>query len=92
MKGDPGMDKEMYLIGFCGVDCSVCSDYAAGVCTGCRASAHTGAEVCPTVACCEEKGIDFCSGCAQFPCEGMQVFFTESESHKQAYERLKDMR
>lgn len=82
------MKKELNLIGFCGVDCSGCSDYTDGVCTGCRASAHTSAEVCPTVTCCEEKNIDFCSGCEQFPCDGMQKFFDESDSHREAYVRL----
>ena len=85
------MNKELELIGFCGVDCSVCRDFTTGVCTGCRASAHTTAEDCPTVTCCEDKNIDFCSGCEQFPCEGMQAFFTESESHREAFDRLKDL-
>ena len=85
------MEKELNLIGFCGVDCSVCSDYTTGICTGCRASAHTTTEDCPTVICCEEKNIDFCSGCEQFPCEGMQEFFTESDSHREAFDRLKSL-
>ena len=84
------MKKELKLIGFCGVDCSVCSDYTNNVCTGCRASAHTGTEVCMAVACCEDKNIDFCSGCKQFPCDSMKAFFDESDSHREAYVRLKN--
>ena len=86
------MKEDLKLIGFCGVDCSVCSDYVSGICTGCRESAHTTTEDCPTVTCCEGKNIEFCNGCEQFPCEGMQAFFTESESHKEAYARLKKLR
>ena len=85
------MKEELKLIGFCGVDCSVCSDYTTGVCTGCRASAHTTAEDCHAVTCCEERNIDFCSGCKEFPCEDMQEFFTESDSHREAFIRLKKL-
>lgn len=84
------MEKER--IGYCGVDCGACGDYASGACPGCRASAHTASEDCPTVTCCEERNIDFCSGCAQFPCAGMQAFFAESDSHREAFARLNSLR
>ena len=86
------MDKSLYTIAFCGVDCGACSDYAKGICPGCRASAHTSSEDCMAVICCEGRGIAFCSECAEFPCENMLAFFEETDSHREAYARLKAMR
>ena len=83
---------DLELIGFCGVDCSGCSDYLNKICPGCRASAGREEEDCPIAVCCMEKGILFCGQCGIFPCKDMQEFFKESESHKQAEIRMETLK
>ena len=72
-------------IGFCGVDCSVCSDYISEKCPGCRQTEWPEGDACPPVSCCGERAIRFCGECGQFPCEMMKDFYRESESHEKAY-------
>ena len=81
------MDKE--LIAYCGVDCSVCPDYTEEKCPGCRRTEWKAGDECLPVACCREKGLDFCGQCSGFPCPDMAGFYEESESHRQAYERMR---
>ena len=73
---------------FCGVDCAACPDLTAGVCPGCRKT-EWGDDPCPPVACCRERGIDRCGLCPDFPCAMMRDFYGESESHRQAGERMR---
>jgi hypothetical protein len=44
------------------------------------------------VACCEEKGFSSCSECPGFPCEEMDGFYGESESHREAFVRMMEHR
>lgn len=73
---------------YCGVDCSACPDYASGTCPGCRQT-EWGDDPCAPVACCREKGIPFCGKCGEFPCRMMAEFYEESDSHRQAYDRMR---
>ena len=75
---------ETALLGYCGVDCAACTDYANNVCPGCRLSTWPEGDECPPVACCRKQGITLCGQCPQFPCDMMAEFYTESESHRQA--------
>jgi|GEM_PF-1199359 len=83
-----GEDIEPDLIAYCGVDCAACPDYAGKKCPGCRQT-EWGDDPCPPVACCREKGIIFCGKCSDFPCRMMREFYEESDSHRQAYERMR---
>ena len=78
----------MELTGYCGVDCAVCTDYTGGVCPGCRRSVWPEGDACPPVACCRKREIPLCRDCRDFPCRMMAEFYEESESHRQAYERM----
>ena len=79
--GDP-------LIAYCGVDCAACPDYAEKKCPGCRGTDWTPGDECMPVACCREKGIDLCGRCPGFPCPDMAAFYEESDSHREAYDRM----
>lgn len=78
-------------IGYCGVDCSACDDFASGVCPGCRKSVWPDDDPCPPVACCQKKGIAVCGMCADFPCSMMDDFYRESESHRRAGELMHEV-
>ncbi len=86
------MMTSLELIGYCGVDCSVCSDYINKICPGCRASVGQTEEDCPAALCCMDRDILFCGQCDDFPCKDMQEFFKESESHQQAEIRMKALK
>lgn len=79
------------MIAYCGVDCAPCPDFTAGSCPGCRRTAW-GDDPCMPVACCREKGIESCGACGAFPCADMAEFYRESERHKEAYQRMLNMR
>ena len=79
-------------IAFCGVDCSVCPDLLSNKCPGCRQSEWPEGDACLPVACCGERGISCCGECGEFPCGDMKEFYEESESHRQAYERMRAVR
>ena len=79
------------LIGFCGVDCSVCPDLLNNKCTGCRASVGTSDEECFFVKCCLDKGVQICGQCSEFPCNDMKEFSEESEGHVEALRRKEEI-
>lgn len=79
------------MIAYCGVDCSVCPDLLGHICPGCRKTDWSGQEPCMPVACCRDRGIPFCGKCVDFPCREMEDFYQESESHRQAYHRMKNV-
>ena len=82
----------MELIGYCGVACSVCTDYASGACPGCRQSTWPDDDPCPPIACCQRHSIECCGQCAEFPCAMMADFYEESDSHRAAYARIAALR
>lgn len=79
---------KMEFIAYCGVDCSVCTDYTGHICHGCRQTEWKSEEICLPVACCRKKGISFCGKCDKFPCDEMQGFYEESEVHRKAFDRM----
>lgn len=81
----------MEFIGCCGVDCSACGDFHTGKCPGCRKSVWEEGDECLPVACCKQKDIACCGQCPAFPCERMAGFYQESEGHRQAYQRMKQI-
>ena len=87
MKGKAMNDN----IAYCGVDCSVCPDYLNKSCPSCRLTEWTEEDICMPVRCCREKGIEFCGACDSFPCKDMAEFYEESDSHREAFARMKSM-
>lgn len=62
------------MLTVCGIDCSGCSLFGKE-CSGCRELCgrvywvqYIGAEVCPLVQCCEDKGVSDCGKCSELPC------------------------
>ena len=76
-------------IAYCGVDCSVCPDYLDKSCPSCRLTEWTEEDLCMPVKCCREKGIEACAFCDSFPCKDMAEFYEESDSHREAYEKMR---
>ena len=79
------------LIAYCGVDCAVCTDFTAGKCPGCRKSFWPEGDACMPIACCQKQGISLCGECGRFPCPDMAEFYRESESHRQAGLRMRQV-
>lgn len=57
------------MIGYCGIDCTVCPSFKDGSCEGCKTKVHIETCDCPILACAKEKGMEYCSECEEFPCE-----------------------
>ena len=79
-------------IAFCGVDCSVCSDYLNERCPSCRRTDWSAEDICMPVRCCREREIECCAFCSEFPCGDMAAFYEESDGHGEAYRRMLAMR
>lgn len=82
---------ETMNIAYCGVDCAVCPDFTAQKCPGCRETQWKPDDICMPVECCRKKNIPCCGRCDTFPCEDMRAFYEESESHREAFARMKDV-
>ena len=78
-------------LGYCGVDCSVCADFTQGKCPSCRGTQWKNDDICHPVKCCREKGIAVCGQCIGFPCDMMTEFYEESDSHREAGERMRQI-
>ena len=78
-------------IAYCGVSCEECSDYTQNKCPGCRQTDWSDGDECMPAACCRKQGISACGQCPAFPCADMKDFYQESESHQEAFERMKAM-
>ena len=78
-------------IACCGVDCAVCPDFTAKTCPGCRKSEWPDGDPCAPIACCQEKNIGCCGRCDDFPCAMMREFYEESDSHRAAYARMREL-
>lgn len=54
----------------CGVCCSRCEGKEEAKCTGCTTMAMPfWGGVCEVKSCCEQKGLDHCGQCTDFPCD-----------------------
>ena len=85
------LPADLAQLGFCGVDCGACPDFSSGKCPGCRKSQWPPEDPCPPVGCCREKNISCCGDCRDFPCRMMADFYAESDSHRAALARMKDL-
>ena len=62
-------------------------------CQGCRGDKSVRwCDDCKIAECAEERGLEFCSQCDDFPCVLLLVWAEEPEPHRIAFERLKQMR
>lgn len=78
----------IHLIAYCGVDCSACADFKNKICPSCRETEWKENDMCMPVQCCKDRGIEICAECSDFPCDQMEAFYEESDSHKDAYCRM----
>ena len=70
------MSQETALAAACGLYCGDC-EYLGNRCTGCAQlqgkpfwAGQYGVEVCPIYGCCvDQKGLEHCGLCDEFPCE-----------------------
>ncbi|MFC1613592.1 DUF3795 domain-containing protein [Patescibacteria group bacterium] len=51
-------------IGICGLACFKCRKFIKKECNGCEPN-----EFCPLTKCAEDKGVDCCFSCDEFPCK-----------------------
>jgi hypothetical protein len=81
------MGKE-HMIAVCGIICDEC------LILGCRGDrTQHWSEDCEIMLCCiDEKKLDYCHECGDFPCEKIDEFVTYGEKYKEAIERLESMR
>ena len=86
------MKPDTPLLAYCGVDCSACPDYLNQICPSCKQTDWKEDDICLPVECCRKKKIEFCAFCDHFPCKNMAEFYEESDSHREAYERMSAMR
>ena len=75
-------------IAYCGVNCEVCPDYREHRCPSCRKTEWKPDDACLPVRCCQERGIPACAFCKSFPCADMEAFYKESDSHREALDRM----
>ncbi len=76
------------LIAYCGVNCAECTDYKCHMCEGCKATEWEEGNTCMPVDCCRKRNIPFCAKCYEFPCEDMKAFYEESETHREAFKLM----
>ena len=79
-------------IAYCGVDCSACPDFQSKACPSCRRTEWKEDDICMPVKCCRAKEIDCCAFCGGFPCGDMAEFYEESDSHREAGQRMRMLR
>ncbi len=90
------------LEGYCGLYCGACPmllETRAGTgktaCHGCKTDQNPEwCMKCGLKACARGKGLDFCSGCADYPCKDLEGFKTSAEYpyHREVYEYMKIIR
>lgn len=66
----------------------------APYCSGCHGERETHwSPTCWILRCCvDDKGLDNCSQCPDFPCSNLENWATEDEGYKEALDRLKAMK
>ena len=79
-------------IAYCGVDCAKCPDFMRQTCPSCKLTEWKDDDMCMPGRCCREKGIESCAACDVFPCREMADFYEESDSHREAYRRMRQSR
>ena len=58
----------------------------------CRLTDWKAGDECLPVKCCRGKEIECCAFCGLFPCGDMADFYSESDSHREAYRRMLALR
>lgn len=58
----------------CGLLCSTCEYKDSMGCKGCVHITNPFWGTCPVKACCEDKGLEHCGECADFPCQQLHDF------------------
>lgn len=64
--------------GLCGIDCTQCGSFKEKECKGCHAMKGTSIYGhCQWYHCCNEKGMEHCGKCENFPCKELKLALEE---------------
>ncbi len=81
------------LIAPCGIYCGECSGFQDGRCEGClsrKGLCLKYTKICKIYSCCaDERGLKFCSECADFPCDKFTKFFNTPAWYNEVVDNLK---
>ena len=84
---DIDQDKGLEMVSYCGIYCGACPGFHNGRCKGCRApvdepkrkrSCGYGMRKC-----CEEKNVDYCGQCEQYPCSKINKLINSQKKRKE---------
>lgn len=74
------VDVESYVKSRCGIDCSSCKYLEEKVCMGCvHMEKPFWADACSVKTCCENKEMDCCGRCDEFPCGLLKSFAYDAQ-------------
>lgn len=74
------VDVETDVKSRCGIDCSECKYMEEKVCMGCiHMEKPFWADACPVKTCSENKEIDCCGRCDEFPCDLLKSFAYDAQ-------------
>jgi hypothetical protein len=62
------VELESKLVGKCGVFCNACRLYVLTECKGCSDLISKKETICPIYVCAENRGLNSCGRCPEFPC------------------------
>ncbi len=82
--------------GYCGKDCSLCSNFINSSCMGCKSISinktdnnnYSECENCKIKFCAEKNGISFCFLCLKFPCQYFSYLTHEEISKIYEYKKI----
>lgn len=85
------MDLDRYkgldLVSYCGIYCGACPGFHRGRCKGCRATENKqtrkGSCGYGMRKCCEDKGLDYCGPCDQYPCSKINKLINSQKGRKE---------
>jgi len=80
----------------CGLYCEECLAFQRGTCKGCRSGKGECLKyrgICNIFECClNERKLDFCFQCVEFPCRNFKDFFETKEWYDEVTSNLKRMK
>jgi len=88
------IDKSLWDISVCGLNCAKCKLRIADKCGGCRGPVERNwSPKCEFRPCAEAKGHRYCFECAEFPCDKIEAFASDGhDHHRLAVENMKRMK
>ena len=95
IQGKKEMNRKKHepMIAVCGLDCVNECGLLYKRCDGCRGdrAKHWSASCWILKCCVDDKGLEFCNKCEDFPCQKLEEWAGKSSRYTVALNRLKDM-